>query len=142
MDLASLAAKLKAKRPSGGAPEELGSSVSTLVSQVQELVRLQIKLAKQELLALVKRNAIAAGMLAGAAVSLLFFFIIAQVWLILVIPHHALVAGIITLAWLAAAVTLALVGKTRLKIAPPQATIDSLKEDLEWVKQQIKHAPS
>lgn len=132
--------RLKPRGPATGEADGLGSAISTLVSQTSRLVELEIMLARQELKALLKRNAIAAGMLAVAGVSCLMFLIIGQVWLIAVLPRHALSAGVIAGLWLIAGAALGLLGKARLKIEPPKATLESLKEDLEWVKQQIKHA--
>lgn len=116
----------------------ISGTISTLVADVEQLVRLEVALAKEEIKGLVKRNAAAVGMLVGALVGLLFAFIMFQVWLVELIPHHAIVAGVITAFWLLLAVMLVLIGKARLKIEPPRATIQSLKDDLEWVKQQIK----
>lgn len=116
----------------------LTTTVSELVADVQRLVHLEIELAKQEIKGLVKRNAVAAGMLAVAALGLFFAFLFFQVWLIVLIPHHAIVAGVVTLFWLVLAVALALAGKARLKIEPPKLTVQSLKDDVEWAKQQIK----
>src|SRR5579872_2155234 len=113
-------------------------TISTLVVDVEKLVRLEVDLAKQEITGLLKRNAAAAGMLVVALLGLFFAFIMFQVWLVVLIPHHAIVAGVIAAFWFLLAVSLALIGKSRLKIEPPKATIQSLKDDLEWVKQQIK----
>jgi hypothetical protein len=118
--------------------ERLTTTVTALVADVQRLVRLEIELAKQEVLGLVKRNAAAAGMLAAAALGLFFAFIFFQVWLIVLLPHHAIVAGIVAGFWFLLALVLALVGKSRLKIEPPKLMLQSLKDDVEWAKQQIK----
>jgi uncharacterized membrane protein YqjE len=142
MSLAGLTHRLKSSGPATGEAGGLDTAISTLVSQTRRLVELEIMLARQELKALLKRNAIAAGMLAVGALGGLMFLIIGQVWLILVLPRHALSAGIIAGLWLIGGAALGLLGKARLKIAPPKATLESLKEDLEWVKQQIKHAGS
>ncbi|HLI56875.1 MAG TPA: phage holin family protein [Actinomycetota bacterium] len=116
----------------------ISGTISTLVVDVEKLVRLEVDLAKQEITGLLKRNAAAAGMLVVALLGLFFAFIMFQVWLVVLIPHHAIVAGVIAAFWFLLAVSLALIGKSRLKIEPPKATIQSLKDDLEWVKQQIK----
>ncbi|MGH2718471.1 MAG: phage holin family protein [Actinomycetota bacterium] len=123
---------------SNGQGGGISGTISTLVADVERLVRLEVELAKQEITGLLKRNAAAVGMLVGALFGLFFAFIMFQVWLIVLIPHHAIVGGAIAGFWFLAALTLALIGKSRLKIEPPRATIQSLKDDLEWVKQQIK----
>lgn len=142
MSLADMTNRWKSARPAHSGADGLGTSLSRLVSQISRLVELEVTLARQELKALLKRNAIAAAMLAVAGLSVLMFLIIAQVWLILIVPRHVLTAGIIAGIWLVAGAGLGLLGKARLKIAPPTATLESLKEDLEWVKQQIKHDAS
>lgn len=119
----------------------LTAAITALGQDIQALVRLEIDLAKTELQELARRNAAAVGMLVASLLALLFLFIFFQVWLIVLIPHHAIVAGCFTLFWLIAAAVLALVGKARLKIEAPKATIESLKEDVEWLKQQLKNAP-
>lgn len=123
---------------SNGQGGGISGTISTLVADVEKLVRLEVELAKQEITGLLKRNAIAVAMLVVALFGLFFAFIMFQVWLVVLIPHHAIVAGAIAGFWLLLAALLALIGKTRLKIEPPKATIQSLKDDLEWVKQQIK----
>jgi membrane protein implicated in regulation of membrane protease activity len=56
----------------------------------------------------------------------------------LIIPAHALVAGIETVLFLVLAIILALVGKTMLKIGAPPKTMTTLKEDAEWARQVLK----
>ncbi|HWD09126.1 MAG TPA: phage holin family protein [Actinomycetota bacterium] len=126
---------------SNGQGGGISGTISTLVTDIERLVRLEVELAKQEITGLVKRNAVAVGMLVVALLGLLFAFIMFQVWLVVLIPHHAIVAGAIAAFWLLLTVMLALIGKSRLKIEPPKATIQSLKDDLEWVKQQIRPEP-
>ncbi|GAC1362934.1 MAG: hypothetical protein NVSMB32_03890 [Actinomycetota bacterium] len=119
----------------------LGASISALVGDVQRLVQLEMELARQEIKGLLRRNGIAAGMLVGAALSVLFFLIFGQVWLIVFLPHHAIVAGAVAVFWLLAGLILGLTGKSRLKIELPTATLQTLKDDVEWVKQQIRQLP-
>ncbi len=119
----------------------LGETLAELAEDTGRLVHLEIDLFKQELLDLVKRNAIAVGLLAGSVLTLFLGLIFLQVWLIALIPHHAIAAMVITVLWLSATAVLAFFGKNRIKLAAPQISIQSLKEDLEWVKEQIKPAP-
>ena len=53
----------------------------------------------------------------------------------LIIPAHALVAGIETVLFLILAAILGLIGKNMLKIGAPPKTMTTLKEDAEWAKQ-------
>jgi hypothetical protein len=117
----------------------LGGTVSDLAADTSRLVQLEIELLKQELTELVKRNAIAIGMIAAAALAALFFFIFLLVFAVEVLPiAHWITALVITAVFLVVAIVLALVGRSRIKIAAPEASIQSIKEDLEWVKQQIR----
>jgi hypothetical protein len=117
----------------------LGGAVSDLAADTSRLVQLEIELLKQELTELVKRNAIAIGMIAAAALAALLFFIFLLVFAVEVLPiAHWITALVITAVFLVVAIVLALVGRSRIKIAAPEASIQSIKEDLEWVKQQIR----
>ena len=127
--------------PHPTAHEGIADNLTELAEDTTRLVHLEIDLFKQELIELVRRNAIAVGMLAGAAFALVMVLVMAQVTLVQVLEPHWLWALGFTLAWLIGAAILALVGRSRIKLAGPTASIQSLKEDLEWVKQQIKPAP-
>jgi hypothetical protein len=117
----------------------VGGAVSELAADTNRLVHLEIELLKQEVTTLVKRNAIAAGMLVASGLSALLFFIFLLVFVVEVLPWARwITALVITLIFLAAGIVLALLGRSRIKFAPPEASIESIKEDLEWVKQQIR----
>jgi hypothetical protein len=116
--------------------EGIAASVSELASDTGRLVQLEVELLKQELGELIRRNAIAIGMLVLAATAALFFFIFLQVWLVARFGHWVAVG--LTIFWLVLAVTLALVGRARIKIAGPETSIKSIKEDLEWAIRQIR----
>ncbi len=87
-----------------------------------------------------KRNALAAAMLAGAGLCALLTLIFALVLVIQLFPNHVLAAAMVCVLWLVAAVVLGVVGKARLSIAAPTQALESVKEDLEWAKQQLKFA--
>jgi hypothetical protein len=116
--------------------EGIAATVSDLAGDSSRLVQLEIELLKQELGELAKRNAIAIGMLVLAAMAALIFVIFLQVWFVARFGHWVAVG--LTVFWLVAAVVLALVGKARIKIAGPENSIKSIKEDLEWAIQQIR----
>ncbi len=120
--------------------EGISGSVAELVDDVQRLVQLEIELLQQELKELAIRNGIAIGLLATGALGLLFALIFAQVALVAWFPLLPAWANalILTLFWIIAAAILFLVGRARIKIEPPEKTIQSIKDDLEWVKQQIR----
>src|SRR5919202_2801382 len=108
------------------------------VEDVIKLVQQEIQLAKLEVKEMLSSNIRAAPLLGGAAFCALMFFIFLLVWLALLIPRHALVAGIEALIFLVLAVVLGFVGKGMLKIGPPEKTMTSLKEDAEWARRPQK----
>lgn len=113
-----------------------------ILRNVQEIVRSEVRLAKSELGdELVKVKASAPLLVVGAVAALLAAFFLA--WaafyaLSLIVPMWAaalIVAGV-----------LAVVGGTALssgvkalqRVHPPQQTIASVKENVQWAKQQVK----
>jgi uncharacterized membrane protein YqjE len=108
------------------------------VEDTVRLVQQEIQLAKIEVKEMLQSNLKAAVFLGIAALCGLLFFIMLLVTVALIIPAHALVAGIETALFLVLAVILGLVGKSMLKIGPPPKTMTTLKEDAEWAKQVLK----
>jgi hypothetical protein len=119
--------------------DSIAGTVSDLASDTARLVQLEIELAQQEITALLWRNVIAIGLLLGAGILafLGLVFIFDTIVEAVPIPHW-ITALVLAVIFIIGALVLALVGRARLKFAPPVATIQSLKEDLEWVKQQIR----
>ncbi|MEA2683318.1 MAG: hypothetical protein QOK05_1646, partial [Chloroflexota bacterium] len=116
---------------------------------LQRLVKLELELAKQEITELVKRNAIAIGMLAGAALCGLFVLYTLVAMLVFLVMsfffhrgmgHDAVGLGVVLLIWGIAAAVLGLLGKSRLVFKMPEGTIQTLKDDVEWAKTQIRPA--
>ncbi len=122
------------------AGQSVTHSIADLAQDTGRLVQLEITLLKQETIELLKRNALAAAMLAGAGLCALLTLIFSLVLVIQLYPNHVLAAAIVCVIWLVTAIVLGVVGKTRLKIAVPTQAIESVKEDLEWAKQQLKLA--
>jgi cytochrome c biogenesis protein CcdA len=109
-----------------------------VVESAQQLVRLEIALAKQEVKELAIRNGIAFGALAVAGVfALLALLVVLPVLLVVWIDNHTLVAIIWLALYVLIAAGLALFGRFRLQLTPPQKTIRSLKETREWALRQI-----
>src|SRR5438132_104060 len=108
------------------------------VEDTVRLVQQEIQLAKIELKEMIQRDLKAAIFLGAAALCGLLFFIMLLVTIALIIPEHALVAGIETVVFLVLAIILGLVGKAMLTIGPPPKTMTTLKEDAEWAKQVLK----
>ena len=108
------------------------------VEDTVRLVQQEIQLAKIEIGEMLRSNIRAAVFLSVAAVCALLFFVMLLVTIALVIPAHALVAGIETALFLVLLIVFALVGKSMLKIGAPPKTMTTLKEDAEWAKQVLK----
>ena len=118
--------------------------VRRLSEQTRELARQELALAQAELAQKGKRAAIGAGMLGGAG---LIGVLLAGAATALIVVALALVMA----AWLAALITalalgaiaggLALAGRAQARRAtppPPKETIDSMREDVGWVRTRIR----
>ena len=108
------------------------------VEDTIRLVQQEIQLAKIEVREMLRSNIKAAIFLGIAGVCGLLFLIMLLVFIALLIPDHALLAGIEAVVFLVIAVVLGLMGKGNLKIGPPPKTMTTLKEDAEWAKQVLK----
>ena len=108
------------------------------VEDTIRLVQQEVQLAKIEIQEMLRSNLRAAIFLGVAGLCGLLFFIMLLVFIALLTPAHALVAGIEAVVFLVLAVVLGLSGKGMLKIGPPPKTITTLKEDAEWAKQVLK----
>ena len=125
-----------------GAPEGLGSLITGIIKDLQDLMRAEVQLAKTEL----REDASAAGkalayIAAGAFIGLVGFIFLIQaiVWILDEFMNDWIAAGIVALALLVIAAILAMSGKNKLSAASlrPEQTIETLKEDQAWAKQQI-----
>jgi uncharacterized membrane protein len=115
----------------------------TLINEAQTLVRQEVELAKQETLSKIMRDVKAAALLIVAGVVLLlalfvfifmlivdlFSYLTGHLWLGLIITWliYTIVFGVV-----------ALIGVRRLQSPVPVLTIQTLREDLEWLKQQTR----
>lgn len=120
----------------------LGALLGNLVSDLQDLIRGEIRLARQELKEEAQSAAIGVGLMAGAGVfalvGMIFLGFTLTYALMRVVPDWA-AALIVAALILAGALLLFAIGRQRLaQIDPvPHQTIASLKEDTQWVKQQM-----
>lgn len=137
----------QADRPPAGSPPHVEGSVAGLlqeiVGNIQEIIRSEVRLAKVE----VKEDATsmgkAAGMLVTGAVLGIYALGILLLFLVYALNGPlpdwaaALVVGLIVAA---VAGVLVKIGLDRIKsVNPaPDKTIDSVKEDIQWVKQQTR----
>ena len=127
----------------------IAAQVAEIASDAQRLVHLEIELAKQEIMGLVKTNAVAAGLLAGAALCGLFVvytlvaaIVVGVMWIFLRggLGRTEAALLVILLIWVIAAAVLALIGKSKLNFKMPDLTIQTIKDDVEWAKAQIRPA--
>lgn len=117
----------------------------TLIDEAKTLVRQEVELAKQEVTAKLLRDLKAAALLIIAAIMLalalfvfvfmlvvdLFSYLTGHLWLGLIITWliYTIVFGIV-----------ALIGVRRMQSPKPVRTIQTLREDLEWLKQQLRRS--
>lgn len=119
----------------------LGSLVSSLSGDMSKLMRQELTLAKAELREEAKEAGKATGMLGGAAFAAwmtAIFLSVTLMWLLWKAMDLTLAALVVALLWGVAAAVLGLAGKKKLQgLNPkPEQTIDSLKEDAQWLKAQ------
>lgn len=121
--------------------ESVGSLVGNLTSNLSKLMRQEIDLAKAEMREEAKKAGAAAGMLAGAGLAGLLFLVFVSItlmWLLAKAMDLWVAALIVTLLWGILAAVLGLMGKKKLsEVNPkPEQTIETLKEDKQWVQAQ------
>jgi hypothetical protein len=114
--------------------------VKTLSEQVSTLLRQEVALAKAELAEKGKKAGIGAGLLSGGGVAALLALGSLTAFLILLLDLAIpawLAALIVTVLWGAVAAILALQGRQKMQEVGkplPEKTVESVKEDLEWMK--------
>jgi hypothetical protein len=124
----------------------LGELLGQLSQETATLVRQEVELAKAELSEKAKAGGAAAGMFGAAAFAGWLAAATFTAFLILVLAEAmpAWAAALaITLVYAGVAVFLALRGKERVKeMTPPvpEQTIETVKEDVEWARTQMKSA--
>jgi uncharacterized membrane protein YqjE len=123
-----------------------GDLVKQLSEQTSTLVRQEIELAKAELSAKGKKAGEGAGFVGAAGiVALLALGTLTALVLSLLdkAMDFSLAALLVTLAYGGIAAALGLVGKNRIKEGMPPApehTVETVKEDVQWAKNQVKSA--
>jgi len=118
-----------------------GELVGELSSDLSQLVRKEIELAKAETKEELSKVGQSAGMFGGAGVAAwltLLFLSLALMFALanaMDIGWAALIVGVL---WAVVAAVLAVVGRSRLRQATPplQQTVETLKEDAQWAKRQ------
>jgi uncharacterized membrane protein YqjE len=117
-----------------------GELVKDLSEQASTLVRQEVELAKAEMAEKGKKAGAGLGMLAGAAVAALLMLGALTAFLVLALDEGMdtwLAALLVTVLWGVVAGALALVGRGKLRemgTPVPEKTVESVKEDIEWLK--------
>lgn len=116
----------------------LAHLVSDLTTDLTTLMRQELGLAKAELRQEAKDAGKAAGLLGGAGLAgwmMLLFASLTAMWALAEAMEVVWAALIVTALWAITAATLALTGRRKLQeIDPkPELTVQSLKEDKEWL---------
>jgi uncharacterized membrane protein YqjE len=113
-----------------------------IVGNVQDIVRSEVKLAKSEVTTeLVKVKTAAPMLIVGGVTALLatLFLMWAAVYaLAIVLPMWAAALIVTALLAVIGSVTLAAGIKTLRRVNPPERTIASMKENVQWAKQQVR----
>jgi uncharacterized membrane protein YqjE len=135
-------------RPDGSGPTEPlepDASVGELLSRVTDdfsaLVRTHVDLAKVEIKEEVARAGKGAGLLTGGAIAGLFAVLMlsfALAWGLAELVDAGWAFLIVGLIWAAVATGLALTGRKELRTVDPvpQTTTQTIKDDIEWAKEQ------
>jgi len=129
--------------PRAGSPERsIGEILKDIAAGVQDIVRFEIKLAKIELADTARRLRSSSALLAGAAVLGFFAigFVLLAALFALEIALPAWLAALILGALLAAGAWIGMAaGWERLKkIQAPHKTMQTVREDLQWMKEQAR----
>src|SRR5262249_32175708 len=110
-----------------------------IVHEAQDLIQLEVQLAKQELRELARRNGIAAGLLTMGAVLVLLAVLVALPVPLVVHAAAPLPAAIIRpAAYTIGGAVLLLAGRLLLRLEPPRRTLQSLEETKRWALRQIR----
>jgi hypothetical protein len=115
--------------------------IGEMTSEIGELVRKEFQLAKAETKEEVSKAAKAGGMFGGAALAghmALLLLSFAAAWGLAEIVPRGVGFLIVGLLYAIAAGVLFVVARTRVKqVDPvPEQTVETLKEDVEWIKAQ------
>ncbi len=124
--------------------QPLGELMKRLAEETATLVRQELQLARAELAVKGRKAGVGAGMLSGATAAVLLALGAFTAFLILaldgVMPNWA-AALVVAAAWAVVAGVLALFGKEKLEESGgpvPEQTKQSIEEDLEWARTQVK----
>lgn len=124
------------------AEHSLGELFGRMTTDVGNLISTQVELAKVEIKEEVTRAGKGAGMVGGgglaAVLALLLLSFAVAFWIADAIDNTGTAFLIVGLVYAAVAAVLVLMGKQKITSATPIAeqTIEEIKEDVEWARQQ------
>lgn len=122
------------RNPSAGT----GGLVHTAIGEASRLVTAEIQLAKQEIAASLRAAVMAVVTGALAVFAVIAFLIMSIVALVVAVPLHWVAALACACVFLVIAIVGAGIALGRVKrISPLRQTVQTLKEDVEWAKQQL-----
>ncbi|MBA2573401.1 MAG: phage holin family protein [Actinomycetota bacterium] len=121
--------------------QSVGSLVGQLSTDLSKLMSQELALAKAEMKEEAKKAGVAGGMLAGAGLAGLMVAIFGTAALMYILDTQLPLpwaAVIVTVLWAIVGAVLFVMGRKKLQeVNPkPEQTVESLKEDKEWVKPQ------
>jgi uncharacterized membrane protein YqjE len=122
-------------------PEQsLGELFGEMTRDISTLFRKEIELAKIEAREEASKAGRGAGMFAGAGLAVwlgLLFLSLALAWLLDQAMNTALAFAIVGVLWAIAAAVLLMRGKKQMKsVKAVPETVNTVKEDVQWAKQQ------
>ena len=126
--------------------EPIGELLKRLSNETTQLVRQELDLAKAELSEKGKKAGMGAGMFGAAGVTGLLSLGALTACLVLALNHAVadwLAALIVAVVWAAVAGVLAMRGRDKVQEATPpipEQTVETVKEDVQWAKNQRQSA--
>jgi uncharacterized membrane protein YqjE len=126
-----------------GEDKSLGELLSTVTSDVQQLFRQEVELAKAEIRQEATKAGKAVGMYGGAGFAgymAALFLSLTAVFALANVMDAAWAALIITAVWAVVAAVLYAKGRSRMRtVSPkPEQTVETLKEDAQWARHPTK----
>jgi uncharacterized membrane protein YqjE len=129
---------------SGREQGSVGQTVSEVAADLSKLMRQELELARIELRQEARTAGKGGGMLGGGAVAAWIAAVLGSLALIFALAaieplNLGWSALIVAVLWAIISAVLVSMGKREMKkVGPPKQTTDSLKEDQQWAKTQLK----
>jgi len=125
----------------GGRERPMAEVFRDIIGNVQEMVRSEVRLARVEIKDEASKTARAGAMLAAGAVLALiagvFLLVCVTQLLALIMPNWAATLVVAVVMGVPAAIFISK-GRDRLKVPVPGKTIENVKENVEWMKNQTR----